>query len=298
MSPGPAASQRSDDCDLRRRPRPGATPSPSAGHLSSAFVGSTVGSTFPGRLGVRSAGSLLAVLVVVVGLLLVGCGSGQVSGAGEAAPGFSNQQREVTDDPFEIARPTSTSGPTTIPGPGPTLFLPDGAVRPATSTTAVASEVSTTTTTTVPTTTTTLPLFVARPATSDRICAGFYPAADALKKGQLQLRSNEQLVDDPAFFESFRTQWFDAVGTGRRELLGASLGPELALASALSRRLGFSTEVAATVRAFSTANSIVWALSVSPPAPGETAGWPEIEAHLIRTCPNLIRDLTGRDTFN
>jgi hypothetical protein len=42
----------------------------------------------------------------------------------------------------------------------------------------------------------------------------------------------------------------------------------------------------------------VWAISVSPPTPGETAGWPEIEAHLIRTCPNLIRDLTGRDTLN
>jgi hypothetical protein len=242
--------------------------------------------------------SLLFGLIVVIGLALVGCGSGQVPGAEESAPGFSNRQREVNDDPFEIARPTTTSGPTTIPGPGPTLFLPDGVVRQVTSTTAVASQVSTTSTTTVPTTTTTLPLFVSRPATTDRICAGFYPAADALKKGQLQLRDNVQSVDDPAFFAGFRNQWVEAMGTGRRELLGASVGPELALASALSRRLGFSSEVAASVRAFSTADSLVWAISVSPPTPGETAGWPEIEAHLIRTCPNLIRDLTGRDTLN
>jgi len=239
-------------------------------------------------------------VLVVGGLLLAACGGGQVSGSEESYPGFSNQQREVTDDPFEVARPTTSAGPTTIPGPGPTLFLPEGVVRSVTSTTAVASQVPTTstTTTTIPTTTTTLPLVVSRPATTDRICLGFYPVADALKKGQVQLRDNVQRLDDPSFFDGFRTQWTEATGTGRRELLGASFGPELALATALSRRLEFSSAVAATVRTFSTADSLVWAISVSPPAPGETAGWPEIEAHLIRTCPNLIRDLTGRDSLN
>jgi|GEM_PF-1876603 len=250
------------------------------------------------RGGTRSVSALAIVAAASVVLFALGCGRNETTASEQATPGFTDRQSEVSDQPFELFDPTTADGPTTIPGPGPTLFLPSGVERPTTSIVGVEPFQSTTTTTTstTTTTTTTLPLVITRPATNDRICLGFYGVADVIRRGQRQV--TEQNWTDTVVFDRYRADWISAIGAGRRELQGAPPGPEGSLASALSRRLDLSATVAQTVTSFSGAQLMLGAISVSPPAPGEPVGWLEIEAHLLRVCPSVIRELTGKDTIN
>ncbi len=66
----------------------------------------------------------------------------EVRADGSPAPGFDGRDRAVDDSPFELAEPTTTEGPTTIPG----------GARPRRSTTTTSTtSTTTTTTTTIPT---------------------------------------------------------------------------------------------------------------------------------------------------
>lgn len=67
---------------------------------------------------------VLAISIVLLTVLaLAACGRSANEAGG--TPGFSSKDRTVdTKSPFEMANPTTTAGPTTIPGAGPTLPLP------------------------------------------------------------------------------------------------------------------------------------------------------------------------------
>lgn len=97
----------------------------------------------------------MVVLLVAVSAILVTRNTRQeVAVQSDDAPGFSGRERSDPDEPFQFAEPSTTAGPTTIPGGARTL-------RRATTTT-------TTTTTTMPTTTTTtIPTAVAMPPPDD-----------------------------------------------------------------------------------------------------------------------------------
>lgn len=67
----------------------------------------------------RTAALVLVLLAALVPL--AACGSDEQSRAG--TPGFDANGDPVDDEPFRLAQPTTTEGPTTIPG-GPQLPLP------------------------------------------------------------------------------------------------------------------------------------------------------------------------------
>ena len=69
------------------------------------------------------------VVLVAAGLLVAACGRGDDSASRDSTPGFTQDSTGTPagrDDgtAFEMANPTTTQGPTTIPGAGPTLPLP------------------------------------------------------------------------------------------------------------------------------------------------------------------------------
>jgi hypothetical protein len=64
---------------------------------------------------------LLGIIAFVVLLAVTACGS---SSQQAGTPGFDDNQKKVDKSPFEMANPTTTAGPTTIPGAAPTLPLP------------------------------------------------------------------------------------------------------------------------------------------------------------------------------
>lgn len=105
----------------------------------------------------------LCLAVVCVALLGVAC-SDEVAGAGDT-PGFSDSDRQIEDGPFRMAEPDDRSASTTIPGPGPTLHLPERDPV-AIATTSIPG------TTAIPGTTTTFPMpqSVVRPGTPTSFC--------------------------------------------------------------------------------------------------------------------------------
>ena len=99
----------------------------------------------------------IAVVVVFVGLsafLVTRNTRQELRADSSAAPGFGGGDRDIDDSPFEFAGPSTTAGPTTIPGGE------DALTRRTTTTT-------TTTTTLPPTTTTTIPTVVVLPPPDD-----------------------------------------------------------------------------------------------------------------------------------
>ena len=99
----------------------------------------------------------IAVVVVFVGLsafLVTRNTRQELRADSSAAPGFGGDDRDIDDSPFEFAGPSTTAGPTTIPGGK------DALTRRTTTTT-------TTTTTLPPTTTTTIPTVVVLPPPDD-----------------------------------------------------------------------------------------------------------------------------------
>lgn len=104
--------------------------------------------------------SLVLAVVVVTGVLVTTNSAGDISAVGDTeAPGFDGRDRDVDRSPFELAEPTTTEGPTTVPTPRGL------GVRRTTTTTS-------TTTTLPPTTTTTIPTAVILPPPDkiDSIC--------------------------------------------------------------------------------------------------------------------------------
>lgn len=129
---------------------------------------------------------ILAVGVVILAVTAVTACGRSASDAG-GTPGFSSKERSVdTKSPFEMANPTTTAGPTTIPGSGPTLPLPTttdpvtgesavvGELPPSRTPTSAAAGTPGAPATTVPrsTTTTSLPStpFLPDPAQIQTIC--------------------------------------------------------------------------------------------------------------------------------
>lgn len=99
--------------------------------------------------------AVVAVLVVVSAFLVTRNTRQEVRASDAPVPGFRDEDRRADDSPFEFAGPSTTAGPTTIPGGQ------DALVRRTTTTT------TTTTTTLPPTTTTTLPTAVSLPPPDD-----------------------------------------------------------------------------------------------------------------------------------
>ena len=93
------------------------------------------------RLRLPSYAALVIVAVTVSAFLLTRNTRQEVRAASGPAPGFEGEERGVDDSPFNLAEPTTTAGPTTIPG-GRDLG------RSTTTTTTTTPQV---TTTTVPT---------------------------------------------------------------------------------------------------------------------------------------------------
>ena len=90
--------------------------------------------------------SILALVVTAVALAAASCGD-DIATAGQA-PGYSDAEEGVEsteDDPFELVRPPGGDGPTTIPGPGPTLSVPGREATPPETSSTLPPPVTTTT---------------------------------------------------------------------------------------------------------------------------------------------------------
>jgi hypothetical protein len=98
--------------------------------------------------------AVVAVLVVVSAFLVTRNTRQEVRASDAPVPGYRSEERRADDAPFEFAGPSTTAGPTTIPGGQ------DALTRRTTTTTS-------TTTTLPPTTTTTIPTAVVLPPPDD-----------------------------------------------------------------------------------------------------------------------------------
>lgn len=241
----------------------------------------------------RPAGAVLVVVVVsVLSILLTACGGDDVRADG--TPGFSASETTVDRSRFELASPDTTAGPTTIPGPGPTI---EGQ-QPRRPRQEDEPDFPTTTTSTTTTTTTTLPERVPEPTSNDRVCRSFFHVATAVRSGQkLFLREQEQ--PGTVQYRQIREVVVDGLGAAERTLAPGVSGPlGRDVPSALLRRIRTMSEFVASTTSFEHGQALLYPLTTAPPEPGETVAWPEIESFIAGTCPELLLALSGRPTLN
>ncbi len=210
-------------------------------------------------------------LVVLAVLMLAACGR---SGGDQAGtPGYSGEDRAVDRSPFEMAGPSTTAGPTTIP------------------TDPTSSRRTTTTSTT-------LPERVPGPRSDDPVCKAFFIAATAVKEAQRAFQA-DQSSPGSVSYASVRT---DLAGAFDRAADVAGDGRDTSqvvdVPTALHRRLRASARFVLTTTSFDDGGEILVPLIVTPPEAGEPVGWPEIEAVLSSECPELISALTGNTSMS
>jgi hypothetical protein len=223
----------------------------------------------------------LATLLVLVVLVAASCGGGGGSEDAGATPGFTPKRAKVDNSPFEMANPTTTAGPTTIPGSGPTLPLPD-MFRTTTTEAPTVGPDGIVQGAAPPTTEQLSP--IASPGTSTPTCDAFYVAAQAGRDVQIRF-ANDPNADFRAAADRL-VQAFNEAMNGLTPRLAA--GPDPDTAVALRDRLIQMRGYAQQAQTLNDGGKVFYPLT-TPQQPGERAGWPQILAHLNRYCPAVPR---------
>lgn len=236
----------------------------------------------------------------LLSLLLVGATAGIVACGGDlqvdanGAPGYSGQEREVDRSPFELAAPSTTEGPTTIPGgPRRPSGGQPGQGESGQGESGQIDEVVATTTTT----TTTLPETVPPPVSGDLVCSSFFVVAGAVREGQnMTWWNNEQ----PGSVDYAAVRQVLVDGLRRAEATLAFGLPDQRVTdvpTALLRRIRSTAAFAEGTTSFEDGPALLYPLVGAPPEAGEPIGWPQIEAEIAGSCPELLVALSGRPTL-
>ena len=218
--------------------------------------------------------AMLAALLLVT--LAAGCSS-PGEDAAPSTPGFTDSTRPVDRSEFELPKPESSGGPTTIPGTGPTLLLPEE-LRPATT-------MPTSRTTAPPDT---IPSVVPDPGDSTAPCEAFYVVAAA---GQdVQLRFKTDSTPDFAAVRSRLVQAFNQATNVLSQRL--TEGPDREVSEVLRNRLVEMRSRAEKAQTIEDGSTVFVPLTAEQ-GPGEPVGWRQIEDHLEKNCSALLRSFVG-----
>ena len=229
----------------------------------------------------RRRARLATTVVVALATLLTACGSPDERA--EDTPGFSDRGRTLDTTPFQMAQPSTTAGPTTIPGGPFDPSDPDRATRDGDSTTT--------------TTSTTLPDQVPAPHSDALACLGFYEVADVVREGQKMFEANVRSPGSVSY-PTVRTMFLEGLARAAAVLASRISDQRVTdVPTALLRRVRATYDFAGTTTSFEQGGELLYPLVGAPPEAGEPVGWPEIEAVLAAECPELLMALTGESTL-
>ena len=238
-------------------------------------------------------------VVVVVGLsaFFITRNTRQEVHAGSgSAPGFEEGAPDRGDPRFELAGPTTTAGPTTIPGgrvtipdsttsvpPAPAGGSPSSNADPATAPGKDGGEQTPTTATTQP------PIVLLIPvsdqgATATPTCSAYYLVGRAGRDTQ------NRLIENPGTgIATVRTNLLRSFDQATAVLDQApDSGPDVAVQDALRTRISQMRSIASKVTSVEQGAGVFFPLQL-PRAADEAAGWPEILDHLNRDCGEVYR---------
>lgn len=243
---------------------------------------------------------------IAVALLLVGLGAffvtrdtrSKIHAQSAPAPGFKDSDREVDGSRFQLAGPTTTAGPTTIPGGSPAPAM--------TTTTTEAPQTSTGGPGTAPTgpspaqpgapraggatpppptipPSVRLPPVVAPGPSATPTCSAYYLVV------QVGRDTQNRLIDNPrtsiaSIRSTFLRNFDQAIGVLDRAT--TPLAPDLVVEQTLRGRIAQMRSIVSTVTTIEQGGAVYYPLQL-PRGTGEAAGWPEILDHLMRNCPDV-----------
>lgn len=212
-------------------------------------------------------------------------------------PGFRGSERAVDATPFKSAEPTTTIGPTTIPGPAPTLPTTTAPTSAGPGTAPIAAQPGQAPASSQglpdvgPATPATTPPKVPLPWVTDPgpsatpTCVAYYLAVRPGRETQ------NLFIDNPK----------TSIASVRRLLLrgfeqaldvldrsATPAGPEADVEQSLRRRIAEMSSIASTVTTAEQGAAVYFPLQL-PRRDGEAAGWPEILDHLERNCVEVYR---------
>ncbi len=215
-----------------------------------------------------------------------------------AAPGFDGSGAKAEDAPFQLAMPTTTAGPTTIPG-GPvspfdetttTGVAPTTGIDPAATPPGPAIQTGAPQTgPTAPPPTT--PPIVRLPSIFDPgssttpTCSAYYLVMQAGRDTQNRFIGNPKASITAV--RNLLLQRFDQA-LSVLDRAPTTPGPDLAVQQTLRSRIGQMRFIAAGVTTIEQGGDVFYPLQL-PRAPAETVGWPEILDHLTRNCVDVYR---------
>lgn len=217
-------------------------------------------------------------------------------------PGYSGADHPADDARFQFAEPTTTVGPTTIPGGAPPLPETTTSAIPSTTDGGNSLPPSSPPAGADPT----APRPVAAPPTQPPIvrlpsifdpgpsttptCSAYYLVMQAGRDTQ------NRFIDNPktsiAAVRNVMLQRFDQA-LSVLDSAPTTPGPDLAVQQTLRSRIGEMRAIASSVKTVAQGAAVYYPLQL-PRGPAETVGWPEILDHLTRNCPEVYR--TSGDT--
>lgn len=239
--------------------------------------------------------AFLAVAVVAIGLVsyfLTRNTRQELRADAAAAPGYDQSGESVNNVPFQLAEPTTTAGPTTIPG-GPVAPIDETTttgVDPAATPPdpAIQTGAPQTGPTAPPPTT---PPIVSLPSIFDPgssttpTCSAYYLVMQAGRDTQNRFIGNPKASITAV--RNLLLQRFDQA-LSVLDRAPTTPGPDLTVQQTLRSRIGQMRFIAAGVTTIEQGGDVFYPLQL-PRAPAETVGWPEILDHLTRNCVDVYR---------
>ncbi len=227
----------------------------------------------------RSARHVAVLAVAAVLAVLAACGGS--NGDDTATPGYDGRNKPVDTSPFQMANPSTTDGPTTIPGPGPTLPLP---AMFQTTTTDAPRVVADGSGGVIDSQTTTSLEPISDPGTSTAPCEAFFVIAQAGRDVQLRFADNPN-----SDFQSAKDRLVAAFNQAINILTPRlAEGPDPAVSATLRSRILAMRDLASQARTIADGGKVYYPLQ-SAQGPGEQVGWGEILTHLTRYCAAVPR---------
>jgi len=217
-----------------------------------------------------------------------------------AAPGYGGSERKADDAPFQLAMPTTTAGPTTIPGgmPSPydettTTETPPASVADPAAAPAGPSITQPGVPHTVPTAPppTTAPPKVRLPPLTDPgpgatpTCSAYYLIMQAGRDTQNSFIENP--MTKISTVRNLLLQRFDQA-LGLLDNAPTTPGPDLEVQQTLRGRIAQMRSFASDTTTVEQ-GSLVYSPLEKPRRAGEAVGWPEILDHINRNCIEVYR---------